>query len=258
MILSFDAKRFFHNNRGLGNYSRDVIRLLATYYPENKYFLLNPKPVKGVAYLIPDQAREILPNSFFYKRFPGLWRTKGSLSTIQKIGTTIYHGLNQELPQGIHRTKIKSVVTIHDAIFIRYPELYDPFYRKIFIAKNKYSCKVADRIIAISQQTKSDAIEFFNADPSKIEVVYQGCNRIFREKITNEKMDEVKHKYNLPSHYLLNVGAIEKRKNIELAIKALVVGKIQIPLIIIGNKTKYENTLQELINQFNFRSFKIK
>ena len=41
MKIAYDAKRFFHNTSGLGNYSRDVIRILATFYPENQYFLLN-------------------------------------------------------------------------------------------------------------------------------------------------------------------------------------------------------------------------
>jgi hypothetical protein len=37
MNIAFDAKRAFHNRRGLGNYSRDTIRLLGTFYPENHY-----------------------------------------------------------------------------------------------------------------------------------------------------------------------------------------------------------------------------
>ena len=253
MVLSFDAKRFFHNSRGLGNYSRDVIRLLTSYYPENKYLLFNPAPSKANLYHTPMHTEEILPQSLLYKIFPGLWRSKGSLTTIKKLGTDIYHGLNQELPQGIHKTNIKSVVTIHDAIFIRFPELYDPLYRKIFTAKNKYSCKVADRIIAISQQTKADVIEFFNADPSKIDVVYQGCNNIFRETITEEELKDVKQRYKLPDNYLLNVGAIEKRKNLETVIRALSIGKIEVPLVVIGNKTRYYDDLIVLIEKLNLR-----
>ena len=253
MILSFDAKRFFHNNRGLGNYSRDVIRLLTSYYPENKYYLFNPAPSKRNSYLPPANAEVVLPQSFFYKTFSGLWRSRGSLSEIKKLGTDIYHGLNQELPQGIHKTKVKSVVTLHDAIFVRFPELYDPFYRKIFTVKNKYSCKVADRVIAISRQTKDDAIEFFNADPSKIDIVYQGCNNIFREIITEERVTEVKHKYNLPDDFLLIVGAIEKRKNHESVIKALSISKAPIPLVIIGNKTSYYDEIVDLIKKLNLQ-----
>ena len=43
MRIGFDAKRAFSNNTGLGNYSRDAIRILSDYFPDNKYFLYTPK-----------------------------------------------------------------------------------------------------------------------------------------------------------------------------------------------------------------------
>lgn len=252
MILSFDAKRYFHNNRGLGNYSRDVVRLLTSYYPENSYYLLNPKE-KQSNYIAPENTRTIYPTSFFYKTFPALWRSSGCLKEIGSLKTDIYHGLSQELPSGIHKIKGKTIVTMHDAIFIRYPELYDSLYRKIFIKKNKYSVKVADKIIAISQQTKNDFIEFFDADPAKIDVVYQGCNAIFREKISEEQKKTVRRKYNLPEAFLLNVGAIEKRKNIETVIRAIHTGHVDIPLVVIGNKTGYFEEIARLITEFGLQ-----
>lgn len=246
MILSFDAKRYFHNNRGLGNYSRDVIRLLSSYYPENEYYLFNPKTARTERE-IPAHTQVVYPQNFFYKKLPSLWRSSGCIKQIEALNTDIYHGLNQELPSGIHKTRVKTVVTMHDAIFVRYPELYDALYRKIFIKKNKYSVKAADRIIAISKQTKNDFIEFFDADASKIDVVYQGCNAIFRQKITDENKETIRKKYNLPSSFILDVGAIEKRKNLETVIKALHIAKIDMPLVVIGNKTDYLNEMYELI-----------
>ncbi len=53
MKIGYEAKRIFHNTTGLGNYSRDLIRILATFYPNNKYLLYNPKQGK-VKRLIPD------------------------------------------------------------------------------------------------------------------------------------------------------------------------------------------------------------
>ena len=43
MRIGFDGKRFFHNNTGLGNYSRSLIKVLSEYLPENEYLLYNPK-----------------------------------------------------------------------------------------------------------------------------------------------------------------------------------------------------------------------
>jgi hypothetical protein len=142
MNISFDAKRAFHNNRGLGNYSRNVIRLLSSYYPENNYYLLNPTSKRNIPFEREENVHEILPIKTCDKIFSSYWRTKTCLSQVKELNTTIYHGLSQELPIGIQKTGIKSVVTVHDAIFMRYPELYDSFYRKIFIKKINTAVKL--------------------------------------------------------------------------------------------------------------------
>ena len=82
----------------------------------------------------------------------------------------IFHGLSNELPNGIHKTEVPSVVTIHDLIFIRFPKFYKTIDRKIYFNKVKYACASAQKIIAISEQTKEDIIRFFNVDSNKIEV----------------------------------------------------------------------------------------
>jgi len=250
MILSFDAKRAFHNNRGLGNYSRDVIRLMTSYFPDNNYLLFNPINTNESGLLkIPQNTKIISPANFAYKLLPVLWRSKGCVLQIKKLKPDIYHGLSQELPWGIHKTKTKTVVTMHDAIFVKFPELYPASYRKIFTQKNKYSVKVADKIIAISKQTKNDFIEFFDADPSKIEVVYQGCNNIFRQKIADSDLSEIRKKYNLPETFMLEVGAIEKRKNLETIVRAMSISKTDIPLVVVGNRTAYLIEIKHLISK---------
>jgi glycosyltransferase involved in cell wall biosynthesis len=250
MNIAFDAKRAFHNSRGLGNFSRDTIRLLSSYFPDNNYFLFNPKSKNNIDFPHSETTKEILPDSFMGNYFPAIWRSAGMCHQIKSLNADIYHGLSQELPVGINKTGVRSVVTMHDAIFMRYPELYSRSYRAIFILKNKYACRVADHIIAISEQTKRDIIEFFDADEKKISVVYQGCNNIFREPITEELKANIQKKYNLPEKFLLNVGAIEKRKNSALIIEALFRKKLNIPLVILGKPTIYINELKSLISKY--------
>lgn len=251
MIIGYDAKRAFCNRRGLGNYSRDVIRLMSHYYPENSYLLYTPKINDGLFDPDPTNTRTILPHGFIDKKIPSLWRSAGICKEIKAHNVNIFHGLSQELPVGIEKTGTKSVVTMHDAIFMRYPELYDPFYRTIFTKKNRYSCRVADRIIAISEQTKNDIIEFFGADPGKIDVVYQGCNNIFRQPVTPDDIAAVKRKYALPNDFIVTVGAIEKRKNQGIILDALHQGKIDIPLVIIGGKTKYAEEIAKKTHEYS-------
>src|SRR5690554_1012496 len=158
MKIGFDAKRYFHNNTGLGNYSRDLVRILSGYYPENTYYLYNTKPnIERSVLINTKHTIERLPSSFFAKKFKSIWRMAGIKKQLKKDGIHIYHGLSGEIPINLP-DKIKSVVTIHDLIFMRYPHLYSFFDRKIHFWKFKYAAKHADYVIAISEQTKKDII----------------------------------------------------------------------------------------------------
>jgi len=253
MRIGYDAKRLFCNHRGLGNYSRDLIRILNQYYPENQYDLYTPK-IK-IDFPVNTQNTQIIQPSGIYKLLPSsIWRSVGIMSDIKRSGDDIFHGLSQELPVGIEKTPIKKVITFHDAIFIRYPELYASSYRKIFTLKNMKSCRIADCIIAISEQSKQDAIEYFNADPSKVEVVYQGCNNIFRQKATTEEKEQIRSKYNLPADYMLFVGAIEPRKNIATILQSISQEKMDIPIVIVGRQTDYTKELLILAEELNITS----
>jgi glycosyltransferase involved in cell wall biosynthesis len=103
----------------------------------------------------------------------------------------------------------------------------------------EYACRVADKIVAVSSQTRDDLIHFLDVDPDKIEVILQSCNPIFQKKIPDEEYQNIKFKYGLPDNYLLYVGTIEKRKNLLNILKALKAKKIGIPLVAIGRKTDY-------------------
>lgn len=250
MNIGYDAKRLFCNHRGLGNYSRDLIRILSHYYPDNRYTLYTPK-IKIDVQVNPENCEVVLPSGM-YKFLPSsLWRNNGISKQIKLKSNDIYHGLNQEFPIGIEKVNAAKVITFHDAIFVRYPELYDASYRKIFSAKNKRSCRIADRIIAISEQSRRDAIEFFNADPAKTDVVYQGCNNIFRTTLSADEKEKIRVKYRLPQHYLLFVGAIEPRKNIATIMQALCSHKIDLALVVVGRRTDYCSELEEMAKKLN-------
>ena len=242
MRIAIDAKRAYHNHRGLGNYSRDVIRLLTTYAPEHEY-LLFAKPSDH--YTFP-HTQTVAPKGL-WALMPSLWRSFGCVNDLD--GVDLYWGLSGELPFGIHRKPVKTVVTIHDAIFIRYPELYSAGYRRMFTRKVQYACDHADRIIAISEQTKRDIIEFFHADERKIRVVYQGCNNRFREPVTEAQQTLVRERYALPAHYILTVGAIEPRKNLQHLIEAMSVSQINLPLIAVGGKSAYAAQMAQLAKE---------
>lgn len=209
MKIAFDAKRFFHNTSGLGNYSRDLVRILSKYYPENQYLLLNKNKS--------ERGSDILESS----NVTFVETSKGTMSRQFKMGkdaqkenADIFHGLSGELPLKWDKKPIKKIVTIHDLIFVRYPQYYSFFDRKIHLWKFKKAANTADKIIAISEQTKRDIIQYLKVPESKIEVIYQGCHKAFKEQQSEEFIQKTKEKFNLPERFILNVGTIEERKNL--------------------------------------------
>ena len=251
MHIGFDAKRAFLNNTGLGNYSRFTINALCRSYPDNQYSLFTPSTGNDQLYIPPGACNTIVPGNLWKGGLKSYWRTYGLPRLLSREKINLYHGLSNELPFGMDKTGARSVVTIHDLIFLRHPELYRAIDRRIYQKKVNYAVKAADRIIAISRQTRDDLVELTGADPDKIRVVYQGCNPWFYDKVSDDVKQSLRVKYNLPEQFLLYVGTIEPRKNLLQIIKAMHLSSIEIPLVAVGGKTPYYNQIQQYIEENN-------
>ena len=250
MNIGFDAKRAYHNQTGLGHYSRTLIQSLAKYYPEHQYYLFNPKSSSDFK-LEGNNLHEILPQQLFHKLVPSIWRSGLVKSDLKKLGIDIYHGLSNEIPINVQSSGTKSVVTIHDLIFERFPSQYAKIDVEIYKRKFRYACQHADHVIAISQQTKKDIIEFYKTPEEKISVCYQSCHPSFAEQVSSDIKQKVKEKYSLPENYFLYVGSIIERKNLLNICKALFLSRndLTIPLVVIGNGGKYKQQVKEYLNQ---------
>ena len=249
MRIGFDAKRAFYNKSGLGSYSRNLIQGLAKKYPENDYVLYTP----GLNFDLFDPTQECIsikdPERLYHRMFRFYWRSFHLSHQLPRDRIEIYHGLSHEIPYNFPVKQVKSVVTIHDLIFLRLPHLYKALDRLIYTNKFRYACETSHRIIAVSKQTANDVTEFFNISPEKIDVVYQGCNPVFNNEAPLIEKEILRMKYLLPKSFILYVGTIEERKNLLTLIKALHYGKIDMPLVVIGKPTPYLNKVIEFIER---------
>jgi glycosyltransferase involved in cell wall biosynthesis len=247
MQIGYDAKRVFQNKTGLGNYSRSLIDILSKYYPQHHYILFAPKITSLFNLVKMPNVKAITPKSFSGKKFPSVWRRYFMVNDIVRSNVQLYHGVSNELPSGIQDIAIKTVVTIHDLIFERYPETYNLDERYVHRFKIKKACSIANKIIAISDQTKNDLIGYYKIAEEKIIVCHQSCNLIFQQKINTEEKLRIKKKYNLPGSYFLFVSSITKRKNLITICKAMVAlkYKLDIPLVIIGNGKKEKKEVKQ-------------
>lgn len=250
MNIGFDAKRAYHNGTGLGHYSRTLIRSLAEYFPHHEYYLFNPK-ASDLFELDGKNIHEVLPSGFLHKALTSVWRSKWITNDLEKNKIDIYHGLSNEIPIDIDTTGIKSVVTIHDVIFERFPDQYAKVDVAIYKRKFKYACGHADKVIAISEQTKKDIIEFYKTPEEKISVCYQSCNPAFGKHVDEKTKQQVREKYSLPDEYFLYVGSIIERKNLLNVCKAIYLlrNDLRKPLVVIGDGTKYKQKVKDFIKQ---------
>ena len=237
--IGFDAKRIVRNGTGLGSYGRTLVNDLAQY------------PLRLNLYA-PDKGRDDLRTqiverdniAFVYptsRHFKSYWRSRGIVADLKRDGIQLFHGLSGELPFGIRKSGIKSVVTIHDLIFLRHPEFYNPIDVQIYKWKFRQTIKEADYIIAISECTKRDILEYGGnlVSEDKITLIYQSCSPRFNTS-QNYKTSNLNSKL---GRYVLSVGSIEPRKNTMLALKALHHLPDDISLVLVGRHTVYTDKL---------------
>ena len=116
-------------------------------------------------------------------------------------------------------------VTIHDLGFFRQPKLYHPLERVYHKISHRLGIARADKIIAVSQATANDIIKYFPKAKNKIKVIYNGWGQEKFKPVSEEIKIQIKNKYNLPDKFILYIGRIETKKNIQNLVRAFVLLK---------------------------------
>ena len=230
MKVGFDAKKAIRNHTGIGNYSRRCIQAVKQSGTETQEFYCGI-PLLGE-----------------------IWRNCLQWLSIRKSRVDIYHGLSNELPFGITWSGTKSVVTIHDLIFLRLPETYGWLQRLILNAKTRYACKAADRIVAVSEMTKRDLVNYYRVAPERIDVVYQSISDIYRHTLSDEDLKACAQRYHLPDCYMLCVGTIQERKNQHTLVKSLPLLPGNVHLVLVGKEEAYANLVRQTAEELNVGS----
>lgn len=245
MTIGLDAKRIVRNGTGLGSYGRTLANDLAA---TDRVRLRLYAPDAGRDDLrcqVPERANLnfVYPDSFSpisrFSPYKAYWRSRGIVGQLKADGVQVYHGLSGELPIGIRQAGIRTVVTIHDLIFLRHPEYYHWIDVQIYRRKFIQTLREADRIVAISECTRRDICELGGIPKEKIDLVYQSCATRFSSQVPAEKKHQVRANYQLPQRYVLSVGSIEERKNTLLLVKALPMLPDDVHVVLVGRETKY-------------------
>lgn len=252
MRIGFDAKRAFHNNRGLGNYSRGLIWGLSQLQKDWELFLFSPSGgehnnwMQGL-----ENTRVINPNlPTFLSSF---WRSFLLSNQVHENKIQIYHGLSHELPYGLNT---KQVVTVHDLLWYKIPENFSFIDRKIYKSKLKSALDKCDLALAICEQTKQDLMEIMKVSEDKIRVHYQCCDPNICSPFVPTELERYKNELKLPDQFFLSVGAIEPNKNTLNVVKAFnsMSNNDEFKLILVGSGGPYFEEVKNYIKKNSLSS----
>ena len=118
--------------------------------------------------------------------------------------------------------KCKLVITFHDLVFDLFPQFY-PLASRLWQWQMSYPylAKSADKLIAVSQNTKLDLMRLYHVPEDKIEVIYEGVDASYSVAPLAAEVNVIKNKFNIPEDYLYYIGSLEPRKNLIAAVRAL-------------------------------------
>lgn len=144
------------------------------------------------------------------------WEQLALPRLLRKLDADLVHGLVNVLPLA---TTVPGVVTVHDLSFLHLPALFPPAKRLYLSALCRASVRKAAAVIAVSRQTADDVVRCFGAPPDKVTVAYNGVDARFDPGAPQESA-AFRAAKGLPDRYLLFLGTLEPRKNLETLLHA--------------------------------------
>jgi glycosyltransferase involved in cell wall biosynthesis len=132
----------------------------------------------------------------------------------------------------------RSVVTLHDLAFLLYPATHTPASRAYYAATGE-SVRRAERVVAVSQRTASDAVRLLGVDPARMRVVHEAAAPGFFPR-SSDALPALAQRlgFSLEQPYALFVGTLEPRKNLPLLLEAfgLLRRRLDAQLLIVGRR----------------------
>jgi glycosyltransferase involved in cell wall biosynthesis len=218
MAVYVDVSPAVHAKAGLSRYASSLSRALNLLAPDRFAFFFNKS---GDSY-VPDWLKKCSTRSVRAGYKP--WRMLVYLGQLTRVGfdalvpdCELFHATEHLL---LPLRRCPSVLTIHDLIFNLFPERHKRLNRWYLNAALPLFCRRADRIICVSERTKADLLRIWDVDTANVDVVYEAADGHF-QPVPDSVVRAVRSKYGLPDQYILSVGTIEPRKNLDRLLDAL-------------------------------------
>ena len=221
MRVAINALFLQQPNVGTGRYLYNLLSALGQVDGVNDYFVLGPKPPK---------AQPETPSSFVWQEAPVggpargenleklVWEQFGFPAAAKDVRAHIAH-IPHFAPAYRH-FGIPQVVTIHDVIMLALPEYRAKASAMVYTQLVSQAARRAEAIITVSEWSKHDIIEHLRIPPERIQVIREAPAPDFRRETNQERLRAVRVKYGLNERFVLNVGGMDARKNLEKLVGA--------------------------------------
>jgi glycosyltransferase involved in cell wall biosynthesis len=148
----------------------------------------------------------------------------------------------------------RALTTVHDLSHVRHPEFH-PQERLRELAQLPRSLQQAERVVTVSEFTRTELADVFGLNPAEIPVISPAASRRFRPHSPQE-CQLIRQRYKLPAAYILFAGTLEPRKNLPLLLQAYSALPRQLqqqyPLVLVGgdgwHPQEFEATMSRLKN----------
>ena len=227
----------------------NLVKNLAKIDQTNEYFLFTDITDQEQLNIISTQIDILNKNNFRIISLPAknkfIWNLWTLPKYLRKSPVDVYH--TQYITPWFVPKKVKIVTIVHDISFNFFPQFIkfsDLFFLKALIP---ISLRRSNKIVGVSQFTRDEIIKFYNINPEKVDYIYNAVGEEFLsqpagEEIFEEKIAEVRKKYDLPEIFILYMGTLQPRKNIPQLVEAYAATKNKlggIKLVICGNRQAY-------------------
>jgi glycosyltransferase involved in cell wall biosynthesis len=197
---------------GVSTYILNLMRCLPRVRPENVYIVFQGRDAPFVAGVEP-----ITSAAPTWKPLVRIFCEQAVLPIeYPRARLDVLHGTVNVVPL---LAMVPAVVTIHDLSFLHVPDRFAPAKVAYLTRLVKWSTRHATHVIAVSEYTRNDLIRSFDLDESRVSVVYSGVDPGFRP-VSLDESTEIRQKTTAGRPYILHVGTLEPRKNIDVLLRA--------------------------------------
>ncbi len=226
MIIGVDITMLVYVGSGVANYTFNLVKTLLEIDQSNEYrfFYSSLRRPKNFYYL--DELKKLRGKIYAF-RFPPfllrLWWGKLNIIPIEWFTSKCDVFFFSDFLRPPLLSGTKGITTIHDLTWKLFPQYHEERIIKAHEKKLEKTIKYNDEIIVDSQNTKQDLLKSYpQINKNKVHVIYPGISENFKPINDKEKTKNVLKKYgiDIDSKFLLYVGAIEPRKNLDKSIDA--------------------------------------